>query len=379
VAMASSNRPPLLSCSPWALLVVIALVAFYFAWQFLAPMVKSVNDPRSEPRLVTPRGDLAQDEQSTIELFRSASPSVVHIVTWERRLARERFRLRAVEIPQGSGSGFIWDERGYIVTNYHVIQGATRALVTLDDRSQAEASLVGADPDYDVAVLKIESPRSKLTPVAIGSSDDLLVGQKVFAIGNPFGLDHTLTTGIISGIDREISSVSGVAIRGVIQTDAAINPGNSGGPLLDSAGRLIGMNTAIAGVTGANVGVGFAVPVASINRVVPALIRYGRWEPPKLGVRFASSQVATMVGIPGLVVETVYPETAAERAGLRSLEFAPDDSVRADVITKIDGRAVRTPDDVHEILGEHRPGDKLKLDVVRDGQAIVVPLTLQDG
>jgi S1-C subfamily serine protease len=376
--MARSNRPPLLSCSPWALLLVIGLVAFYFAWQYLAPLVKSVNDPRSEPRLVTARGDLAQDEQSTIELFRSASPSVVHIVTWERRLARERFRLRAVEIPQGSGSGFVWDERGYIVTNYHVIQGATRALVTLDDRSQAEATLVGVDPDYDVAVLKIESPRGKLTPIPIGSSEDLLVGQKVFAIGNPFGLDHTLTTGIISGIDREIASVSGGAIRGVIQTDAAINPGNSGGPLLDSAGRLIGMNTAIAGVTGANVGVGFAVPVGSINRVVPALIRYGRWEPPKLGVRFASRQVASYVGIPGLVVETVYPGTAAESAGLRSLEFAPDDTVRADVITTIDGRAVRTPDDVQEILGEHRPGDKLKLEVVRDGKSIVVPLTLKE-
>jgi S1-C subfamily serine protease len=375
--MSSSNRPALVSCSPWALLVVILFVAVYFAWQLIAPRLRNVNDPRAEPRTVEARGDLAQDEQATIELFRAASPSVVHIVTWERRLARDRFRLRAVEIPQGSGSGFIWDERGYIVTNYHVIQDATRALVTLDDRSQAEASLVGVDPEYDIAVLKIESPRGDLAPIPVGSSEDLLVGQKVFAIGNPFGLDHTLTTGVISGLDREIGTISGAPIRGVIQTDAAINPGNSGGPLLDSAGRLIGMNTAIAGVTGANVGVGFAVPVGSINRVVPSLIRYGRWQPPRLGVKFASSQVASLVGVPGLVIDTVYPSSAAERAGLRPLELS-DESIRADVLVSIDGREVHTPDDVHAILTEHRPGDRLKLGVVREGREITVQVTLQE-
>ncbi len=375
--MSSSNRPPLVSCSPWALLVVILFVAAYFAWQLLAPRLRSVNDPRAEPRPVAARGDLAEDEKATIELFRAASPSVVHIVTWERRLARDRYRLRAVEIPQGSGSGFIWDERGYIVTNYHVIQDATRALVSLDDRSQAEASLVGVDPEYDIAVLKIESPRGDLTPIPLGSSDDLLVGQKVFAIGNPFGLDHTLTTGVISGLDREIGTNAGGAIRGVIQTDAAINPGNSGGPLLDSAGRLIGMNTAIAGITGANVGVGFAVPVGSINRIVPSLIRYGRWQPPPLGVKFASSRVASLLGVPGLVIDTVYPSSAAERAGLRPLEIT-DESVRADVLVSVDGREVRTPDDVLEILAEHRPGDRLRLGVVRDGAEITVQVTLQE-
>jgi S1-C subfamily serine protease len=199
----------------------------------------------------------------------------------------------------------------------------------------------------------------------------------VFAIGNPFGLDHTLTTGVISGLDREIGTISGAPIRGVIQTDAAINPGNSGGPLLDSAGRLIGMNTAIAGVTGANVGVGFAVPVGSINRVVPSLIRYGRWQPPRLGVKFASSQVASLVGVPGLVIDTVYPSSAAERAGLRPLELS-DESIRADVLVSIDGREVHTPDDVHAILTEHRPGDRLKLGVVREGREITVQVTLQE-
>lgn len=376
--MATSKRPPLVSCSPWALLVVVLFVAVYFAWQVVAPLLHSVHDPKTEPRLVTARGDLAQDELATIELFRKSSPAVVHIVTWERRLALDRFKLRAIEMPQGSGSGFIWDERGYVVTNYHVIEGATRALVTLDDRTQFPAELVGIEPDYDIAVLKIDAPRTALTAIPIGSSEDLLVGQKVFAIGNPFGLDHTLTTGIISGLNREIPTAAGIAIRGVIQTDAAINPGNSGGPLIDSAGRLIGMNAAIAGQTGANVGIGFAVPVGSINRVVPSLIRHGRWEAPRLGITPAPSQVATQLGVPGLVVHTVEPGSPAERAGLRALEFAPDDSVRADVITSIDGRPVRVIADIREILDEHRPGDVVKVGLVREGKAIVLEVTLRE-
>jgi len=213
----------------------------------------------AEPRAVTARGDLAEDEKGTISLFKAVSPSVVYITTMAVR--QEFFSLRALEVPQGAGSGFVWNDNGYIVTNYHVIAEAQGARVTLADRSTWSAQLVGAEPDKDIAVLKIDAPKHLLPPIPLGTSSDLQVGQKVFAIGNPFGFDQTLTTGVISGLGREIESATHRLIQGVIQTDAAINPGNSGGPLLDSAGRVIGINTAIVSPSGAYAGIGFAVPV----------------------------------------------------------------------------------------------------------------------
>ena len=214
------------------------------------------QSPSAEPRAIQPRGDLAEDEKSTIELFKQASPSVVHITSIAVR--RDRLNFNLMQIPEGTGSGFIWDEAGHIVTNYHVISSGNSAMVTLSDNTSLQAQLVGVEPDKDLAVLKIDPPPSPLRPIPVGTSKDLQVGQKVFAIGNPFGLDQTLTTGVISGLGREIPSdkLGGRTIEGVIQTDAAVNPGNSGGPLLDSAGRLIGVNTAIVSPSGAYAGVG---------------------------------------------------------------------------------------------------------------------------
>lgn len=226
--------------------------------------------PQAEPRAITQRGDLAEDEKSTIVLFKQASPSVVHITTLTLR--QDRVTLDVFQIPRGTGSGFVWDEAGHIVTNYHVLQEANAAQVKLADRSTWRARLVDAYPDMDLAVLRIDAPKKRLRPIPIGTSHDLQVGQKVFAIGNPFGLDQTLTTGVVSAVGREIESVTRRPIKNMIQTDAAINPGNSGGPLLDSSGRLIGVNTSIYSTSGGFMGIGFAIPVDEVNRVVPQLI-----------------------------------------------------------------------------------------------------------
>ena len=229
----------------------------------------SADQPSATPRPVDARGDLAADEKATIELFERCSKSVVYINPLIRQVQRTLFGYRDRLVEAGTGSGFIWDDRGYIVTNYHVVENAAGCAVTLPDTSQYSAELIGIWPDKDIAVLRIDAPKDKLTPIAIGSSEDLRVGQKVFAIGNPYGLDFTLTTGVISAINRQIRSLTGRPIEDVIQTDAAINPGNSGGPLLDSAGRLIGINTSIYSESGSSAGIGFAVPVDTVNAIVP--------------------------------------------------------------------------------------------------------------
>jgi S1-C subfamily serine protease len=380
--MANSSRAPLVSCSPWALLVLLLFAAAFVAWRLAAPLLSSKHDPQAVPRAITARGDLAQDEQATIELFRQASPAVVHINTTER--VYDRWRMTPFDVPQGTGSGFVWDERGYIVTNFHVILEADRAWVSLEGGSSPhEARYVGGDPDNDIAVLKIDSPGAELRPISIGTSKDLQVGQKVFAIGNPFGLDHTLTTGVISGLGREIVSVSNQPIRGVIQTDAAINPGNSGGPLLDSAGRLIGMNTAIATPPGVgsgsafNVGVGFAVPVDTINKIVPDLIRKGTSTTPRIGILQAPEQVKQALGVEGVVVESVEPGSGAESAGLRSLERNRAGGFRADVITAVDGRSVGSIVDIRSVLSERKPGDVVQVELLRDGKKLVREIKLK--
>ncbi|MFN0196955.1 MAG: S1C family serine protease, partial [Planctomycetaceae bacterium] len=235
-----------------------------------------LHDPAAKPREIMARGDLADDEKSMIALYKQASSSVVHITTVAVEQRWNPWNFNVMEIPkQGTGSGFLWSDDGYIVTNFHVVMEAREAKVTMADHEVYPARFVGADPDKDVAVLKIEIPGGKYRALPIGSSSDLQVGQKVFAIGNPFGFDQTLTTGVISGLGREIQSVTKQTIKGVIQTDAAINPGNSGGPLLDSAGRLIGVNTAIYSPSGAHAGIGFAVPVDTINGIVPQLLQTG--------------------------------------------------------------------------------------------------------
>jgi S1-C subfamily serine protease len=278
--------------------------------------VGEINNPDAQPRVVTPRGDLASDEKSTIDLYDQNRSSVVHITSLVAA-RRSRFSLDTMNIPAGTGSGFLWDDSGYIVTNFHVIQEASGAEVTLaGEKTSYKAELVGGYAEMDLAVLKINARGRKLRPIPVGTSSDLKVGQKVFAIGNPFGLDQTLTTGIISALDRELQGESGSTLKNLIQTDAAINPGNSGGPLLDSAGRLIGVNTAILSQNGGSNGLGFAIAVDDVNQIVPQLIRSGRVVRPVIGVSLLGENFARENGIQGLVVRGVEPDGPAAKAGV---------------------------------------------------------------
>ena len=319
------------------------------------------------PRSVNPRHALGTEELANIEVFKRLSPSVVHITT----LATERdfFNRSVQQVPRGTGTGFVWDNNGHIVTNFHVIQEGSGARVTLADQSSWPATLVGASADRDLAVLKINAPRDKLPAIPVGSSRDLLVGQKVFAIGNPFGLDQTLTVGIVSALNREIDSANQRTIRGVIQTDAAINPGNSGGPLLDSAGRLIGVNTAIYSPSGASAGIGFAIPVDEVNRIVPRLIRDGRITRPTLGVASANDGLRRALRAPeGVALVQVSPGGPAARAGLLAYARNRDGSiVPGDVITAINDEPVASLDDMLTVLEKHQPGESLNLSLWRNG------------
>jgi S1-C subfamily serine protease len=373
--MSSSQRQPLVTCTPVALVLVLLVVVGWLAWDRVAPWFAPHTRPDAKPRPVEARGDLAGDEKATIDLFERCSPSVVHIHT--SRIGRYRFSSNPMEIPIGSGSGYVWDARGFVVTNGHVLADASRARVTLSDGTEWDATLVGAALEYDIAVLQIDAPASKLSPIDIGTSADLRVGQKVFAIGNPFGLDHTLTTGIISALGREIVGANRAALKGMIQTDAAINPGNSGGPLLDSAGRLIGMNTAIYTETGSNVGIGFAMPVDVINSVVPQLIHLGLVKPPILGVREAPAQVKRMLRAEGVVIESVEPGSGAEQAGLRSMEKLDDGTIRADAIVAVDGSQVTSLEDIRKVLAQHQPGDKVRVELVRGRERLALEVVLQ--
>ncbi len=316
---------------------------------------------RESTPVVQPRGDLAEDEKSTIELFSRVSPMVVHITT--NSLERIRFSRNVQEVPRGTGSGFIWDNQGHIVTNYHVIKDADTTTVSLADRSSWTAKIVGVAPDKDIAVLKVDAPLDQLKPVAIGTSADIQVGQKSFAIGNPFGLDQTLTTGVISALGREIDSVNGRKIYDVIQTDAAINPGNSGGPLLDSAGRLIGITTAIYSPSGAYAGIGFAIPVDIVRRYVPELIQYGRLLQPTLGITMAGGDE---FNVEGVLVVSVEPQSSAEEAGLRpTMLDRYGRFIWGDIITAVNKHKVRTPDDLLTALEEYKIGEYVTLSVIR--------------
>jgi S1-C subfamily serine protease len=321
------------------------------------------------PRAVTPRGPLAADELTNIDLFKKASPSVVHITSLAAQ--RDMFSMNVQQVPRGTGTGFVWDDKGHIVTNFHVIQGANGAQVTLADQSTYDAKLVGAFPDRDLAVLRIEAPKEKLPPLAVGSSRELLVGQRVYAIGNPFGLDQSLTTGIISALNREIESFNQRSIRGVIQTDAAINPGNSGGPLLDSAGRLIGVNTQIASPSGASAGIGFSIPVDEVNRIVPRLIRDGRFVRPALGVSSGPPGLQRALNLPkGVVIVQVAPGSPAAKAGLQAFRRGnKGEVIGGDVITAIDDQAVNDLDDMLSALERRAAGESVVLTLWRAGQS----------
>ena len=356
---------------PIPLLVLAAVVGwlFYQTWQ------PTLHDPQAVSRPVTARGDLAGDEQNTIDIFRSAAPSVVYITSIAVR--RNLFSLNVYEIPQGTGSGFIWDRQGRIVTNFHVISDASRLEVTLADHSTWKASLVGAAPDRDLAVLQITAPASKLQPIAVGESNNLLVGQKVFAIGNPFGLDQTLTTGVVSALGREITAVTGRTIHDVIQTDAAINPGNSGGPLLDSAGRLIGVNTAIYSPSGASSGIGFAVPVGEVNRVVPQIISKGKVLRPGLGLTLANRSLTGDLGLEGVLVLKVVSGSAAEQAGLRGTSQVGDGLVLGDIILAVNGRKVTDYDSLRDEIERYEVGASVLLTLLRDEATAEVSVQLE--
>jgi S1-C subfamily serine protease len=324
-----------------------------------------------------PDDKLGADEQSTIDVFSKFSRSVVHITSLETH--RDRMTLDVAEIPQGTGSGFVWDQDGHIVTNYHVVQLGDRAAVTLNDNTTYPATIVGTAPDKDIAVLHIVVSPSKLLPLPLGQSSTLKVGQKVMAIGNPFGLDQTLTTGVVSGLGREIKSVTQRSIFDVIQTDASINPGNSGGPLLDSAGRLIGINTAIYSPSGANAGIGFAVPVDTVNSIVPQLLKYGKLTRPALGIQPVPDQVAIQNGIDGVAILGVNPGGAAEKAGLAGVIQRADGFRLGDIIVKIDTMEIHRSGDLFHALDAHKVGDEIEVTVVNRGHRRTVKLVLQEA
>ena len=329
-----------------------------------------------EPRPVTiPAGDLGADEKSTISVFQSVSPSVVHITNIG--IQRSAFSMDVTEIPQGTGTGFVWDEHGHVVTNYHVIQGASSVRVTLADGTTYEGKVIGQAPDKDLAVVKIDAQPSRLMKIAVGTSSDLQVGQKVLAIGNPFGLDQTLTTGVISGLGREIKSVTQRRISDVIQTDAPINPGNSGGPLLDSHGRLIGVNTAIYSPSGASAGIGFAIPVDTVNRYVPEMLTKGNVRRPMMGLNPASDHFAERNHVRGVAVMTVQAGGPAARAGLVGVTADPRGMILGDVIVKLDQDPIVRADDLFDALEKHQVGETVTLEVVNNGRSRTVQVTLE--
>ena len=363
--------------------VSLALAALLLLWQFLPWIERQFVRYDAEPRAITARGDLAADEQATIALFERTSPSVVFITTRQRVI--NPWTRNVTSVQRGSGSGFLWDDLGHVVTNNHVIEGASEAIVTLDDGRSYRAVRVGSSPAHDLAVLRINVPFDRRPAIPLGTSDDLRVGQKVFAIGNPFGLDYTLTSGLVSALDRSIEDDEGGTIEHLIQTDAAINPGNSGGPLLDSAGRLIGINTAIFSPSGAYAGIGFAVPVDPVNRVVPPLIAEGRYIRPTLGISVdedVNRAIAQQLDIGGVAVLRVEPGSGADAAGLQALRVRSDRSfVPGDVILSIDGKLTSNVSALLSTLDDYRVGDVVQLRVWRNGseRSVAVTLSGMDG
>lgn len=355
---------------------VPAILGFIAAWLLFSQ--QSGLRPAS-PREVAPRGDLMPEEERVIQTFEEASPSVVFITTKAR--ARGPFRFSVREVDRGSGSGFVWDKQGHVVTNYHVIAPGDKFEVTFADHTSYDAEVVGVGPDKDLAVLKVSKPSTELHPLPVGTTKDLRVGQKVLAIGNPFGWDQTLTTGVVSALNRTITSINDRKIHDVIQTDAAINPGNSGGPLLDSSGRLIGVNTQIYSPSGANSGIGFAVPVDIVNWAVPQMIQHGGLIKPGLGIRlFSEYQNADLIrrlGMRGgVVVGEVHRDTPAEKAGLQGMRRTPR-GLAFDIIVKIDDKPIPTVSALQDTLDQYKVGDEVEVTWKRGRETMEAKVTLR--
>ena len=349
-----------------ATVLIILLLAAVLAQPYVERMVFATTVPKP----VAPRGDLAEWEKSTVDLFVQAAPSVVQVVSLPAEAARgETTRV-------SSGTGFVWDAVGHVVTNNHVVENATRIAVRLASDETVEADLVGRAPTYDLAVLRLKRTVSLPPRLAVGSSNDLKVGQAALAIGNPFGLDQSLTTGIISALKRRLPTSGGREVANVIQTDAAINPGNSGGPLLDSAGRVIGVTTAIFSPSGAYAGIGFAIPVDVVNRVVPELIRNGRVPVPGIGILAADETQAAQLGVTGVIVGRTIPGTPAERAGLKGVDEATGKI--GDIITEADGNTIHHLADLTDELERVGVGKSVKLTVRRGSRNVSIDVPVVD-
>lgn len=341
----------------------------------VAPIAAPPAPPPSVPLPPLSPGARTEDERNTIDVFRAVAPSTVFVTN--NQILVDRWSMRALEAPAGSGTGFTWDALGNVVTNFHVVNGGRSWTVTLQDGSEWPARLVGGDPRKDVAVLHIDAPRDRLVPIVVSPPDAAIeVGQKTLAIGNPFGLDHTLTTGVVSALGREVVGFGGVTIKGMIQTDASINPGNSGGPLLDSQGRLIGMNTMIFSAAGQSAGIGFAVPAPTVKRVVDQILATGHVERVGLGISLVDDRIARRSGVVGLVVREVRKGGPADKAGLRGLVATPRGVAIGDVIVAIDGKPVRGFDDYYSALDGRPVGTPARVSVMRDGRSFDVDIAL---
>ena len=355
--------------SPLSTILILCVICVTGGLVYL----NAASDPNKiEPRPISSRGPLTNEETSTISIFEKSKKSVVFISTKQR--VRDFWTRNTFSVPSGTGSGLIWDAHGHLITNFHVIKGSSEATVRLEDGRDYKASLVGVSPSHDLAVLKITVLNQAPPPIPIGESEDLKVGQKVYAIGNPFGLDWTLTTGIVSALNRSLSTDGGQNIEHLIQTDAAINPGNSGGPLLDSAGRLIGINTAIFSPSGASAGIGFAVPVDTINRVVPHLIQYKKYTPPSVGIHFdpgLNRRITRTMGINGVAILRISPGSPAAKAGLEAARLRSDGViVPGDIITKINGNSVESVSNYQGIMDNFKNGDEITISVHRHGEIL---------
>jgi len=356
----------------------LTLLAGMLIGVFLYQNATRFTNQITQEREVAPRGSLTQDELTNIQIFEKAAPAVTFITTKKDQWYLYGQRRR--ETPQGTGSGFVWDKKGHIVTNFHVVQGGTSFEVVLHDQTVYDADVVGIYPDKDLAVLRINAPKDKLNPLPIGTTEGLKVGQKVLAIGNPFGLDHTLTIGVVSALNRTLDSFRNRQIEGVIQTDAAINPGNSGGPLLDSAGRLIGVNTQIYSTSGSSAGIGFSIPVDTVNQVVTQLIQYGKVIRPGLGIFLAANNRVIMrqLGVQGILIRDTQSGGSADKAGLQGVRWRRNGSpILGDIITELDGVQVTTEKELSTVLDRYKVGDEVKVTFIRDGKKNTTNLVLQ--